>query len=70
MFGTIVLAFITSISQFTIGLHEARWTVFVCAGLAATTVAALAFNLFQISQNMRAQFQAWEKKKTPDDAVG
>lgn len=63
MLATIVLAFATSISQFTIGLHEARWSVYVCGGLAALTVLALGFNLFQIIQNMRVQFAAWENQK-------
>lgn len=60
---TIALSFTASVAQFTIGLHDAQWSVLVCATLAGLAILALGFNLFQILQNMRVLFGAWEKER-------
>jgi hypothetical protein len=61
------LSLTASLSQFTIGLHPAQWTVFVCGGLAGVAFLALLFCLWQVFQNLRCLFQCWndEKMKPP-----
>lgn len=68
LLASIALSLITAVSQFTLGLYPSTWSVCVCGSLAALTVLALLFCLFQIIMNLLALFQFWESEQKKKEA--
>lgn len=65
LIGSVAMALVTSILQFTVGLYPANWAVLICTGMAAITAAALLGSLVAIWGNIKA----WLKDIEDDSPV-
>lgn len=60
LLSTIVLALLTSVLQFSLGLICADWAAVVCLSFAGITVVVLVFSVIQIRLNTSSLISTWE----------